>query len=554
MSSSARYAFVALLTLLAVVAPLYAQSSAKLAAKSPRNTVSGRVTIKGKGAPGVAVGVRKSDSPNPFEPFFKGVTDQDGFYRISDVPPGSYEVRPSTPGFVSAEANGARKSLVLAENENIEDINFSLVRGGVITGKVTDTDGRAVIEQQVTLYRADAFEQRSPPRPTSPSTSAQTDDRGIYRIFGVSAGRYKVAAGRSDDVFSPQLFPTRAPYKQAFHPDVTDQAKASIIEVVEGSEANNIDITLGRAIQTFSASGRVVEGEKGSPMPNVRFGFQRINGERVEFIPNLVTSNSTGDFAVEGLIPGKYGIFLFPDPNSEVRAESISFDVIDQDVSGITVKLTKGATLSGIVILENEDKAAFGKLVQMQLQAYVRTGSGRIGFGQSATSAIAPDGSFRLAGLPNGTVNIALGGPMGSISNKGFMINRVERDGIAQARGIEIREGEQITGVRVVVTYGNATLRGVVSIENGPLPDDSRIYVQLAKPGEISSNLMPPPVDARGHFLMEGLPAGVYELSVSIIGGTGKALRAPVKRDISIQDGVVNDVAVTIDLGSTPKP
>ncbi len=96
MSSSARYAFVALLTLLGVVAPLYAQSSAKLAAKSPRNAVSGRVTIKGKGAPGVAVGVRKSDSPNPFEPFFKGVTDHDGFYRISDVPPGSYDVRPST--------------------------------------------------------------------------------------------------------------------------------------------------------------------------------------------------------------------------------------------------------------------------------------------------------------------------------------------------------------------------------------------------------------------------------------------------------------------------
>ncbi len=445
-----------------------------------------------------------------------------------------------------------RKSLVLAEDENIEDINFSLIRGGVITGKVTDADGRAVIEQQVILYRADAVEERSPQRPTSPSTSAQTDDRGIYRIFGVSAGRYKVAAGRSDDVFSPRLFPTRASYKQAFHPDVTDEAKASIIEVVEGSEATNVDITLGRAIQTFSVSGRVVEGEKGLPMPNVRFGFQRIDGERVEFIPNLVTSNSTGDFAVEGLIPGKYGIFLFP--NSEVRAESISFDVIDQDVSGVIVKLTKGATLSGIVILENDDKAAFGKLVQMQLRAYVKPGSGGIGFGQSATSVISADGSFRFAGLPNGTVNIALGGLMGPISAKGFMINRVERDGIVQPGGIEIKEGEQLTSLRIVVTYGNASLRGVVNIENGPIPDGSRIYVRLAKPGDISFNLMPPPVDARGHFLMEGLPAGVYELSVSIIGGTAKPPRAPVKRDISIQDGVVNDVAVTIDLGSTPKP
>lgn len=32
-----------------------------------------------------------------------------------------------------------------------------------------------------------------------PTTGGQTDDRGIYRVFGISAGRYKVAAGRGEE-------------------------------------------------------------------------------------------------------------------------------------------------------------------------------------------------------------------------------------------------------------------------------------------------------------------------------------------------------------------
>src|SRR4029077_19984491 len=78
---------------------------------------------------------------------------------------------------------------------------------------------------------------------------------------------------------------------------------------------------------------------------------------------------------------------------------------------------------------------------------------------------IASDGSFHLGGLPSGMAIFSLNEQL-----KGFKITRVEREGIVQSRGVEIKEGEQVTGVRVIVSYGKATLRGVVVLENGPLP------------------------------------------------------------------------------------
>ena len=132
-----------------------------------------------------------------------------------------------------------------------------------------------------------------------------------------------------------------------------------MIEVSEGSEANDVDIALGRALQTFTATGRVVDGERGLPVPNVRFGVQRIVGQRVEFVNTLAVSNVQGDFVIEGLIPGKYGINMFQNQNqsNELRAETLNFDIIDQDISGVVVKLVKGATVSGVVVVETEDKS-----------------------------------------------------------------------------------------------------------------------------------------------------------------------------------------------------
>ena len=542
MRFSARYLFVVLLTTLSLPMLLVAQSASQAgSSKTPRGSVSGRITIKEKGVAGVVVGLRKNEMVFPFEPFQKATTDPDGFYRINNVPPGNYEVLPSAPAYVTAERKDVRsRQILVGDDENVEGVNFSLVRGGVITGRITDSDGRPVIQQQVNIYQENAFtpSPQQPQRPIFAASTVQTDDRGIYRVFGLQAGRYKVASGRGDDAFTTSSGPGRFSYKQIFYPDVTEQEKAKVIEVSEGSEATDVDIVLGRPIQTFTATGRVVDAEKGLPIPNMRFTFQRINGQRVEFVNALAVSNAQGDFIVEGLIPGKYGVYLLQTPNLaiELRAESVNFDIIDQDVNGLIVKLSKGATVTGIVVIETEDKAVLGKLSEFQLRGYIAPTGGMGMVTSSSGSPIAPDGSFRMAGLGPGNLNLNLGTANRPFPPTGFSIARVERDGIALPRGIEIKEGEQVTSVRVVLSYGSATLRGVVTFENGPLPPGARASVRLIKPGEVNSNLRPPVVDERGRFLIEGIPAGTYELITFVsIGAEPRAPSRMDKRMVTIQ-------------------
>src|ERR1051325_4892916 len=319
MSFSARHFLAALFTILTLAASLCAQ---KDAAKVPRGSISGRVTFKDKGVPGVAIGLRKGEAFTSFEGYQRTATDQDGFYRVSNLAAGNYSITICAPAYVIPDSYGAakQKSVLVAENENVEDVNFALVRGGVITGRVTDADERPVIDQQVNVYPAEFFDQKIQ-RTVYAVGAVQTDDRGIYRVFGLAPGRYKVAVGRSDSERSVTYNTSRGLfYKQIFYPDASDQAKATMVEVSEGGEANNIDIKVGRTVQTFSASGQLVD-ESGQPVPSLRFGVQRQLGERMEYSNNSAAANSRGDFILEGLAPGKYFVFLYTNPNNDLKVE-----------------------------------------------------------------------------------------------------------------------------------------------------------------------------------------------------------------------------------------
>jgi hypothetical protein len=73
----------------------------------------------------------------------------------------------------------------------------------------------------------------------------QTDDRGIYRLYGLPAGRYLISAGSGG---GPGEMPMRiggvSITKRTYYPDSTEESQAKAIEVTPGSEAKDIDIRL----------------------------------------------------------------------------------------------------------------------------------------------------------------------------------------------------------------------------------------------------------------------------------------------------------------------
>jgi len=546
MSSSLVRAVTVSLVILLPSLRVFAQTQVTPKTVKPLGSVSGKVTIKGKDAPGIVVALHRPDFFNPYESTLRATTDQDGNYKISNVAAGAYQVSFGAVGYVPAKNISGFRNIAVGDGENIENVNIALVRGGVITGKITDADGRPVVEQAVRLFSADVpDQQQGPAQPRQPDNVSMTDDRGIYRMFGLKPGRYKVASGRGDFVFGYMNNLGRVPYKEVFYPDAHDYTKATVLEVSEGSEATSIDMSLGRPVESFSATGRVIEGEKGQPVANKQLAMQRLVGDVVEYLPRFLSTNGLGEFTAEGLTPGKYGVSLMSELNGAMRAENTSFDIIDSDVTGITVRLVKGASITGIVVLETEDKRAFATLTQLQIQAYVQPSPGLV-TGSFSQASIGGDGSFLIGGLPSGTATVAIS------YMKGFVVSRIERDGVTQARGLEVKEGEQVTGVRVIVNYGTARLSGVVTIENGPLPDGARLVVRLLKPGE-TLNIRPPSVDERGHFLVDGLSPGSYEITASIVGGSAKPPR-PVKQTVVLDDGGTTDVNITLDLASDAKP
>ena len=76
--------------------------------------------------------------------------------ELSNVPAGTYIISPVAPAF-ALEDEVTNNSVVVSEGETVEGINFSLVPGGVITGKISDADGKPLIEQYVTVLPIDVL-------------------------------------------------------------------------------------------------------------------------------------------------------------------------------------------------------------------------------------------------------------------------------------------------------------------------------------------------------------------------------------------------------------
>ncbi len=536
MVSSARQAIACILLMFGSVIYARAQTAAD---KTSTASISGKVTLNGKGVSRAGVSLTLREPTTVYSTRHRVVTDDEGNYRITNVPPGSYLVMIAAPAFAMADESGGPKAILVSKGETVDNVDFALRRGAVITGRVTDSDGRPLIEENVHVLPV--MDTRRPVYHRI--RFGRTDDRGIYRIFGLPPGNYRVAVGQEEGDFGERQ---RAGYKRTFHPDTPEAAQGTVIELKEGGEATNVDITVGRPVVKYFASGRIIDGETGKAVANVPYAVQMyVSANSTSSMSNGAVSDSDGVFKLEGLVPGKYAVFLEPPPNSGLRADYLRFEISDHDVTGLIVKTSKGGSASGVVVLEGTtDKAVYDKLIKGQLYAFVENAS--TVRSSTPTTTINPDGSFHVAGLAAGLLTFGLS------SRDRLQIVRTERDGVVYPRGVEIKESEQLTGLRLVVNQANGTLRGVVKFENGTPSPDGHLNVSLKRltedvgPSFGSDN---PQLDARGQFFADGLVPGTYEVTAAY----APDVRTPWRRttqQVGITNGVVTNITLTIDLNA----
>lgn len=513
------------------------------------SSISGKVTVRGTGVPGITVGaVAYGSNMRGGKTSFGSVTDSQGNYRISDLPAATYDVAPAAPQYVLASLNMRRKQVIVEEGEALDGVDFLLVRGGVITGKVTNADGQPMLEQHIHVAKVED-RQRPSELPLSLNMAMyQTDDRGVYRVFGLPPGKYKVAAGLPERSVS---FGGSggAKYKQTYHPSATDPAQATVIEVGEGTEAKDVDIVLNRREMTYSASGRIVDGETGKPLANIGYGLTKLFEHGSSGISGPTTT-AAGEFRFDGLTPGKYMVSI--DTSTDAYGEPVNFEVIDQDVTDIVLKTSKGGSISGVVVFEGLDqKTSRGKYGDLMVVAQSAEDEKFMGRRSGPPAMVGPDGSFRAAGVRPGLTGFWVFS-RSSDGGREFDITRIERDGVPQLRTIEVKEREQVTGVRLIVSPRTGVLQGSVKVENGQIPIE-RVWVSLQRSGDAERTGYGVPLDARGRFRLNGVAPGTYDLTASAyVSEAGN--RATVKQQVVITGDQPTEVTLVIDLKSAVPP
>ena len=519
---------------------------------SKGGSISGRVTMANKGVAGVSVTITMSgDALSGSGLQLSASTDDEGKFRLSNLPARTYYVWPFVPAFVITEATSVyprgRNVTVLA-GESVEEVNFTLTRGAAITGKVRDSAGRVLVDERVRILPVQKNVQQVIGSVYPSINDIRTDDRGIYRVYGLPAGTYKVAVG--DPVFAALSSTSgRRIYPETFHPDVDDEAKAEVIEIAEGSEANGVDITVARAIMGFAVSGRFIDSKSGQPVSNISFGLTVSGrGSARGYVSLRAASTENGFFQVDNLPPGTYAINVLSDGVSNYHGTSESFTIHDADVSDLEVKVYRGSSISGKVIVEGiDDRSILAKLPGVQLQAFMFMEGESIG--TVSYSNLNADGSFQIESLRAGKVRLSLGSPDRNITPE-FALFAIELNGVDKSQGIQIRDAENISGIRIVVGYGTGSIRGTVRVEGGTLPPGTFMDAAFGRPGS-SLTIAHTRVDARGQFVFERVPPGNYDVGVNAYLQSG---RVSARQAAVTSNGVTTEITVTLNLSSSPKP
>lgn len=525
---------------------------AQTPAADPTASVSGRVTIDGKGAVGITVVAKFADSPWLNRTVAKTVTDDDGNYRLTKLAAGHLTITPIARAFVVSGSGRYREpgqSVNIAENESIAKIDFALVHGGVITGRVTDLDGRPIIGEQVNVASEDGSRGESA-MGFVPQSRNQTDDRGVYRIYGLGPGKYKVSVGRavSANGETDTVGMGGSQYTKTFYPGVAEASTATAIEISEGSEVTNIDMTPGKFARGFSVSGRVVDANSSQPVANAFIAYSTVSEENQTLGQMNFTGNQTdtnGKFRLEGIEPGHYAAFTMSIGQENSYSDPTPFYISSGDVTGIEIKVRRGATIEGVAVIDNNvDPTAAALLKSVALFAYVF--DGKIASAPSFSEAkINPDGSFRFMGLAPGNAKIHVTGFPTPL--KGLELVRTEVQGQDQPNGIEVTAGAHVTGVRLVFIYGTGKIRGELKTGGGIWPEDIPVVLSIHAVGGTSHQYSRSiEVDARGHFVAENIPPGPYELLLR--SGTEVPSFEPVRRNITVGNGLEVPVTIVIDL------
>ncbi|HSB17615.1 MAG TPA: carboxypeptidase-like regulatory domain-containing protein [Bryobacteraceae bacterium] len=411
------------------------------------------------------------------------MTDGEGRYTVGNLPAGRYSISFMKGGFANMSYGQKRpnqpgKSVDLLDGQKMENLDVSLIRGGVVTGRIVDDFGEPIVDARVQVLQLRWFNGRR--RMAGGGRGNQTNDRGEYRIWGLGPGEYYVSATSTDrQMFSdPQLASLDATdssgFAATYFPGTASVDEAQKVSVAAGQEVSGVDFALVTT-RVVRVSGTAMASD-GRPMANamvmmVSRGAMEMGGMMMSLGGR---TDSDGSFVIPNVAPGEYVL--------QARAEggprgmrgggegaSTTVSVGTEDVKNVMLVATKGVRVSGRVIFEGSTPTAEVKdRSRVFLPPIEREGF--MGVGESGDAQVTPEGTFEVRGVSGRrTFSVSAGPP--------WMVKSARIGGTdVLDSGYEFGK-EDVTNVEIVLTSRAPALTGSVTGENNSPVSD---YVVVA--------------------------------------------------------------------------
>ena len=479
--------------------------------------ISGRVTNLETGGPLQRAVIRITSSALPSDR--RVSTNSDGRYEVRELPPGTYSLKAERGGYLTIAYGQRRtgevgKPLQLGDGQTEKAIDFALPRLGVISGRVVDDTGEPIAKVSVWAMQFGRHQGIRKLIPFVPPEEccwrgghSVTDESGQYSLV-LPPGEFAVM-GQSRETWPLESDTTQVlGYPPLFYPGVVAPTEAQRIKVGAGQEVGNVDFALVSA-RTARVSGTVVNAA-GAPVANepVTLSHEVMGPQGGAIFPssNTAQTGPDGGFSVHNVQAGEYVLAVrSPATNDQPAQEARqSIQVAGIDIDGLVIVTGSGGSIRGQVA--SDDGTPVAGLDRLSVRARPLTWARSSTLGGFVTGHVNADGTFELRAVV-GPVVLSIG------TTGDWMLKSVELNGRNLADDpIEIRHGETLTGVRVVLTNRPTHLGGAL-LDEKKQPADGTVVVfpeETSRWREGSRTVRAARPDQRGEFSIKGLPAGKY--------------------------------------------
>jgi hypothetical protein len=474
------------------------------------------------------------------------LTDDAGAFDFAELPAGRYTLSASKNGFIGLSYGQRRPlqagtPLQLLDGQQLKGVDFALPRGGVISGRVSDETGDVMPGVMVSVLR---YQSLQGDRRLLPSGQAQTDDRGVYRVWGLTPGEYYITAvaradglggrgatlaaaaasgrgrpsalaGRGGAIVQSGPGPAASAddqnqlmYAPTYYPGVGSIAEARAMTLGVSQELSDVDFSL-QLVRTARISGHV-ENPDGSwarqgnvnlmPQGPVGPGGTSTYGGRI---------GSDGQFTMGNVAPGLYTLRARNNDRDTPLSVSQPLSISAGDLDNVVVILQTGGSLSGTIVFQPGSTNPPGDLTQLRISAPSSEPDDNLG--PMPNPRVNKDGTFTMDGV---TVGSHLIRPNGGGALSGWTLKSVIVDGRDMTdTPIPVRSGQKIGNV--VLTFSdkvNEISGTVTDDQNAPVTE----FTVLAFSTDTSvwraqsRHIMTARPDQTGAFRIRGLPAGEY--------------------------------------------